>query len=141
MNKIKFMIIAFVAILSLASCSEEEAPKMMWEVSATPAENVKVVFDPRCYYQIQVAANGEAGEVILKCTNYKTLKIDGIITSEGEWINAECNFDINTSDSGVIKLILDKMPDGFTESTVYLHVNGTDGKHTNVNIIEVTRRP
>ena len=141
MNKIKLLIIAIVVILSFSSCSEEEAPKMIWEVSASPAENVKAVFDPGFYCQIQVTANGGSGEAILKCTNYKSLRIDGVMTSSEEWINSECHFSVMISDGDTIKLIFAEMPDDFTETTVYLRVDGTDGKHNYGNLIQIIRKP
>lgn len=45
-TRVKILMVAIIATLSLASCSEDEPAKMLWEVSATPAENVKAAFDP-----------------------------------------------------------------------------------------------
>lgn len=63
------------AIIVFASCSEDEPAKMLWEVTATPAESVKAAFDPSFYHQIQITSDGEGGEVTLKCTNYKSLNL------------------------------------------------------------------
>lgn len=65
------------AIIVFASCSEDEPAKMLWEVTATPAESVKAAFDPSFYHQIQITSDGEGGEVTLKCTNYKSLNLVG----------------------------------------------------------------
>jgi len=59
MDKIKFLIVAIIAAISFSSCSEDEPAKMLWEVSATPTESVKAVFDPGFYHQIQITADGE----------------------------------------------------------------------------------
>lgn len=50
-TRVKILMVAIIATLSLASCSEDEPAKMLWEVSATPAENVKAAFDPSFYHQ------------------------------------------------------------------------------------------
>jgi len=41
MNQIKFLIVALIAILAFASCSEDEPARMLWEVSGKPAGNVE----------------------------------------------------------------------------------------------------
>jgi len=74
------------AIIVFASCSEDEPAKMLWEVTATPAESVKAAFDPSFYHQIQITADGEGGEVTLKCTNYKSLNLVGAKNGKGEWL-------------------------------------------------------
>ena len=50
------------AIIVFASCSEDEPAKMLWEVTATPAESVKAAFDPSFYHQIQITSDGDGGE-------------------------------------------------------------------------------
>ena len=67
--------LALIASLVFASCSEDEPAKMLWEVTATPSENVKAAFDPSFYHQIQITSDGEGGEVTLKCTNCKSLNL------------------------------------------------------------------
>ncbi len=84
---------------------------------ATPAESVKAAFDPSFYHQIQITSDGDGGEVTLKCTNYKSLNLVGATKNEnGEYIDADCKFTAKITDSGVVKIILDKMPDGFQRS-------------------------
>lgn len=139
MNKIKFLFVALIAAVSLASCSDEGPARMLWEVSATPSENVKAAFDPMFYHQIQITADGEGGEVTLKCTNYKTLVINGVKNDKGEYIDAECNFTAKVTEPGIVKITLGKMPEGFSETTSLLQIDGNDGKHNNVTMVDIFR--
>ena len=142
MNQIKFLIVALIAILAFASCSEDEPAKMLWEVTATPAESVKAAFDPSFYHQIQITSDGEGGEVTLKCTNYKSLNLVGTTKNEnGEYFDADCKFTAKITDSGVVKIILDKMPDGFKEAKTILQIDGTEGKDSNTTTVDITRKP
>lgn len=141
MDKIKFLIVAIIAAISFSSCSEDEPAKMLWEVSATPAESVKAVFDPGFYHQIQITADGEGGEVTLKCTNYKSLNLVGAKNGKGEYVDADCHFTAKVSESGVVKIILDKMPEGFKETKSFLQIDGTVGKDSNSTTVDITRKP
>ena len=141
MNNVKNFIIAVIAMLSLASCSEEAPARMMWEVSATPSENVKAAFDPMYYYQIQIIADGEAGEVILKCTNYRTLVLTGVKNEKGEYVDVDCHYTAISTEPGVVRISLEKMPEGFNEIKSLLQIEGTDGKATSFTSAEVTRKP
>ena len=133
MDKIKFLIVAIIAAISFSSCSEDEPAKMLWEVSATPTESVKAVFDPGFYHQIQITADGEGGEVTLKCTNYKSLNLVGAKNGKGEYVEV--------SESGVVKITLDKMPEGFKETKSFLQIDGTEGKDSNSTTVDITRKP
>lgn len=64
---------------------------MLWEVTAEPSEHVKAVFDPNFAMQIQISADGEKGEVTLKCTNYKTVVVHGPLNSQGEFEDTQCH--------------------------------------------------
>lgn len=141
MDKIKFLIVAIIAAISFSSCSEDEPAKMLWEVSATPAENVKAVFDPSFYHQIQITADGEGGEVTLKCTNYKTLVINGVKNDKGEYVDSDCNFTAKVTELGIIKITLGKMADGFKETNSFLYIGGTDGKNSGTTTASITRKP
>lgn len=141
MNKIKFLFVALIATLALASCSDDAPAKMLWEVAATPTENVKAAFDPGFYHQIQIISDGEGGEVTLKCTNYKSLTLTGANHGNDEYVDAVCNFTAKITGPGIVKIILDKMPDGFQEEKTFLHIEGTDGKGSNVTTIDITRQP
>lgn len=115
---------------------------MLWEVTATPAESVKAAFDPSFYHQIQITSDGEGGEVTLKCTNYKSLNLVGTTKNEnGEYFDADCKFTAKITDPGVVKIILDKMPDGFKEAKTILQIDGTEGKDSNTTTVDITRKP
>lgn len=141
MNKIKFLIVAFLATLAFASCSEDEPAKMLWEVTATPSENVKAAFDPSFYHQIQITSDGEGGEVTLKCTNYKSLNLIGGKNGNGEYVDTDCHFSAKVTEPGVVKIILDKMPEGFKETKSFLQIDGTEGKDSNSTTVDITRKP
>lgn len=141
MNQIKFLIVALIATFVFSSCSEEEPARMMWEVSATPTENVKVAFDPSFYHQIQITSDGEGGEVTLKCTNYRSLNLIGAKNDNGEYVDTDCHFSAKVTEPGVVKIILDKMPDGFKETKSALQIDGTEGKDSNTTTIDITRKP
>ena len=89
MIKLKFIMLALIASIAFASCSEDEPAKMLWEVTATPAESVKAAFDPSFYHQIQITSDGEGGEVTLKCTNYKSLNLIGAKNGNGEYVDTD----------------------------------------------------
>lgn len=141
MKKIKHVVIAVFAILSFASCSEEAPARMMWEISATPSENVKASFDPSYYHPIQIVADGEGSEVTLKCTNYKTLALTGIKNEKGEYVDVDCHFTAEIIEPGVVKISLDKMPEDFNETKSLLQIEGTDGKANSFTSAEVIRKP
>ncbi len=113
-TKIKLMMMVIIIGIMFASCSEEAPAKMLWEVSATPTENVKAAFDPQFYEQIQITSNGEGGEATLICTNYKTLILNG--AAKNEYVDADCHFTATIIEPGVIKIVLDKIPDNFQET-------------------------
>lgn len=141
MNKIKFLIVALIATLAFSSCSEDEPAKMMWQVSATPTENVKAAFDPSFYDQIQITSDGQGGEVTLQCTNYRSLNLSGAKNGNGEYVDADCHFSAKVTEPGVVKIILDKMPDGFKETKSFLQIDGTEGKDSNTTNVSVIRKP
>ncbi len=141
MSRIKFLIVAIIATLAFASCSEDEPAKMLWEVTATPAESVKAAFDPSFYHQIQITSDGEGGEVTLKCTNYKSLHLIGGKNGNGEYVDTDCHFWAKVTEPGVVKIIIDKMPDGFKETKTILQIDGTEGKDSNTTTIDITRKP
>lgn len=141
MKKIKLLFAVAIAVMCLASCSENEPARMNWEVSASPKENVKAVFDPTFYKQIQITANGEVGEVILKCTNYLNLNIEGAKNGNGEYVDTQNHYSAKIMESGTIKITIDRMPDNFNEITTLLHIEGFDGKHSTGNTVEICRKP
>jgi hypothetical protein len=140
MSKIKTLIVAFLAALAFTSCSEDEPAQMLWEVTATPTENVKAAFDPSFCYQIQITSDGDGGEVTLKCTNYKSLNLIDAPNGK-EYVDADCHFAAKVTEPGVVKITLDKMPDGFKETKSILLIDGTEGKDTNTTTIDITRKP
>lgn len=141
MIKLKFIMLALIASIAFASCSEDEPAKMLWEATATPAESVKAAFDPSFYHQIQITSNGEGGEVTLKCTNYKSLNLIGGKNGNGEYVDTDCHFSAKVTEPGVVKIILDKMPDGFKETKTLLQIDGTEGKDSNSTTVDITRKP
>lgn len=141
MDKIKFLIVAIATAISFSSCSEDEPAKMLWEVTATPAESVKAAFDPSFYHQIQITSDGEGGEVTLKCTNYKSLNLIGAKNGNGEYVDTDCHFSAKVTEPGVVKIILDKMPDGFKETKSFLQIDGTEGKDSNTTTVDIIRKP
>ena len=141
MNKIKHLIVALIVTLAFASCSEDEPAKMLWEVTATPSENVKAAFDPSFYHQIQITSDGEGGEVTLKCTNYKSLNLIAVKNGNGEYVDTDCHFSAKVTEPGVVKIILNKMPDGFKETKSFLLIDGTEGKDSNTTTVDITRKP
>ena len=141
MIKLKFIMLALIASIAFASCSEDEPAKMLWEVTATPAESVKAAFDPSFYHQIQITSDGEGGEVTLKCTNYKSLNLIGAKNGNGEYVDTDCHFSAKVTEPGVVKIILDKMPEGFKETKTFLQIDGTEGKDSNSTTVDITRKP
>lgn len=141
MKTIKFLIVALIATLTFDSCSDDDPATMLWEVTATPAENVKAAFDPSFYEQIQITSDGEGGEVTLKCTNYKSLNLIGTKNDNGEYVDADCHFTANVTESGVVRIVLDEMPDGFKETKSVLQIDGTEGKDSNTTNVSVIRKP
>lgn len=77
MNQIKFLIVALIAILAFASCSEDEPARMLWEVSGKPAGNVETSIHYDYNSPVWITVGGYAAEVILKCSNYSELSIYG----------------------------------------------------------------
>lgn len=140
-TKIKILMMVLVTTIAFASCSEDEPAKMLWEVTATPAESVKAAFDPSFYHQIQITSDGEGGEVTLKCTNYKSLNLIGGKTGNGEYVDTDCHFSAKVTEPGVVKIILDKMPEGFKETKSFLQIDGTEGKDSNSTTVDITRKP
>lgn len=140
MNRIKILFVALIATLVLASCSEDEPPMMLWEVSATPSENVNAAFDPSFYTQIQITSNGEGGEVTLKCTNYKNLQLFEKQNDEGEYVIEDFRLRATVTEPDVIKIILDKMPEDFEEKRTILYIYGTNGV-TNTTGVSIVRKP
>lgn len=138
---IRIKILMMVAVIAFASCSEDEPAKMLWEVTATPSENVKAAFDPSFYDQIQITCNGEGGVVTLKCTNYKSLKLIGAKNSNEEYVDDDCHFSAKVTEPGVVKITLDKMPDGFKETKSFLQIDGTEGKASSSTNVGITRKP
>lgn len=136
-----FFIVALIATLVFASCSEEEPARMMWEVSATPTENVKAAFDPSFYEQIQITSDGEGGEVTLKCTNYKSLNLIGVMNSNGEYVDADSRFTAKVTEPGVVKINIAKIPSGFKETKSVLQIDGSEGKDSNTTNVSVIRKP
>lgn len=141
MNKIKLIVVALIATLVFTSCSEDGPQKMLWEVSSTPIENVKVTFDPRFYHQIQITSDGEGGEVTLKCTNYKSLNLIGNKNGNDEYVDADCNFSAKVTEPGIVKIILDKMPDDFKETKTFLQIDGNEGKDFYSTTVDIIRKP
>lgn len=141
MNKIKFLIVALITTLVFASCSDDAPAGMLWEVSATPTENVKAAFDPRFYHQIQITSDGEGGEVTLKCTNYKSLTLTGANHGNDEYVDTDCNFTAKITAPGIVKITLDRMPDDFQETKTFIHIEGAQGKDSNVTTIDIARKP
>ncbi len=141
MKKIKLLIIALITTVVFASCSDEGPARMLWEVSATPTENVKAVFDSMFYHQIQISSDGEGGEVTLKCTNYKTLQIEGEKNNTDEYTDSHCHFTAKVTEAGIIKIKLEKMPEDFNEVSATLTIVGIDGKHTTYNTVDIMRKP
>lgn len=141
MKIIKIFVASVVAVLSLASCKESSPPMMLWEVTATPSENVKAVFDPSFYHQIQIAADGKSSEVTLKCKNYKTLVLTGVKSQKdnGEFRDTECKFSAKVVEPGVIKITLEEMPAGFTETKSILQIDGSEGKDSNTTTVDIIR--
>lgn len=140
MNRIKILFVALIATLALASCSEDEPPMMLWEVSATPSENVNAAFDPSFYTQIQITSDGEGGEVTLRCTNYKNLQLFEKQNDEGEYVVEDFRLRATVTEPGVIKIILDKMPEDFKEKRTILYIYGTNGV-TNTTGVSIVRKP
>lgn len=140
-NNLKVIIVALIAILTFSSCSEDEPARMLWEVTAEPSEHVKAVFDPNFAMQIQISADGEKGEVTLKCTNYKTVVVHGPLNSQGEFEDSQCHLIAKVTEPGVIKIILEKMPETLEETLSYIPIDGYDGKNINYTNVEVVRKP
>lgn len=140
MNKLIIRLLIASILVTLTSCSKDEPAKMLWDVTATTTENVKAVFNPGFYHQIQITADGDSGEVTLKCTNYNSLNI--IDTPSGrEYIDSDCHFTAKVTESGMVKITFDKMPDVFKERKSFLQIDGTEGKNSNTTTIEITRIP
>ena len=141
MNRIKILFVALIATLALASCSEDAPPVMLWEVTSTPSENVKAAFDPSFYSQLQIVSDGEGGEVTLKCTNYKTLQLYVKQNDEGEYVIDDCRLRATVTEPGVIKIILDKMPEDFEEKKTNLCIGGSDIGVVNYTNVTIIRKP
>lgn len=140
MNKIKILFVALIATLALASCSEDDPPMMLWEVSATPSENVNAAFDPSFYTQIQITSDGEGGEVTLRCTNYKDLQLSAKQNDNGEYVVEDFRLRATVTEPDVIKIILDKMPEDFEEKRTILYIFGNNGV-TNTTGVSIVRKP
>lgn len=113
---------------------------MLWEVSATPSENVKAAFDPSFYTQIQITSDGEGGEVTLKCTNYKDLQLSAKQNDEGEYVVDDFRLRATVTEPDIIKIILDKMPEDFEEKRTILYIFGNNGV-TNTTGVSIVRKP
>lgn len=141
MKKIKLLFAVAISAICLAACSEDEPARMNWEVAASPKENVKAVFDPMFYNQIQITTNGEVGEVTLKCTNYRNLILQGANSENGEYIDTQSHYTAKITENGTVKITFDRMPNNFNERTTLLHIEGNDGKHSTGNTVEICRKP
>lgn len=114
---------------------------MIWEATATPAENIEVVCDPSSYQQIRITSNGEAGEVTLRCTNFSMLSIIGNINTDGEYENKECRYRASVAGPATVRIILDKMPEGFSQTSASLRIDGREGNDSNNTNVAITRKP
>lgn len=141
MNTIKFLFVALIATLAFVSCSEDQPAIMLWEVTASPIENVKASFDPSFYHQIQISSDGEGGEVTLKCTNYKSLTLIGVKNDKGEYEDKDCNFTARVTEPGIVHIILFKMPEGFKDTQTLLQIDGKEGKDSYTTLVDIIRKP
>lgn len=140
-NYLKVFIVALITTLTFSSCSEETPARMLWEVTAEPSEHVMAEFNQDFSMQIQIYANGEKGEVTLKCSNYKTVVVHGPLNSQGEFVDNKCHLIAKVIEPGIIKIMLDKMPETFEETQSYIPIDGYDGKNINYTNVEVVRKP
>ena len=141
MNQIKFLIVALIAILAFASCSEDEPARMLWEVSGKPAGNVETSIHYDYNSPVWITVGGYAAEVILKCSNYSELSIYGQKNEDGEYIDSECRFSAKVIASGPVRISFDYMKDvDFAEKTCHLQIDGTNGKETHTTMVTITRK-
>lgn len=141
MNQIKFLIVALIAILAFASCSEDEPARMLWEVSGKPAGNVETSIHYDYNSPVWITVGGYAAEVILKCSNYSELSIYGQKNEDGEYIDSECRFSAKVIASGTVRISFDYMKNvDFAEKTCHLQIDGTNGKETHTTMVTITRK-
>lgn len=141
MNQIKFLIVALIAILAFASCSEDEPARMLWEVSGKPAGNVETSIHYDYNSPVWITVGGYAAEVILKCSNYSELSIYGQKNEDGEYIDSECRFSAKVIDPTTVRISFDYMEDvDFAEKSCYLQIDGINGKDTRTTMVTITRK-
>jgi hypothetical protein len=141
MNKIKLLIVAFLATLVFTSCSEDEPAKMLWEVSGKPAGNVETSVHYDYYSPVWITVGGYAGEVTLKCTNYSGLSIYGQKNEDGDYVDSDCRFSARVINPTTVRITFDYMEDeDFTEKSCHLQIDGINGKDTSTTIVTITRK-
>ena len=141
MNQIKFLIVALIAILAFASCSEDEPARMLWEVSGKPAGNVETSIHYDYNSPVWITVGGYAAEVILKCTNYSELSIYGQKNEDGKYVDSDCRFSAKVIDPTTVRISFDYMEDvDFTEKSCYLQIDGINGKDMRTTMVTITRK-
>lgn len=97
MKKALSLFVYMVAMLSLASCEEEDAPILLSEVSNSNPENVSFKYyspDQCCVGKMYwITANSQASELTVKCTNADAIFIkdtsgktsEEYTSSNGQW--------------------------------------------------------
>lgn len=136
-----------MTIFTFVSCKEDEpeekSASMLWEISAYSEENIKAAFNPDVKIPIQIVIDGEGGEVILKCTNYKNIVINGDINDNGEYENDVCMYSAKVTEPGVITITFNKIsnPKKGEHLISILLIDGIDGKNKGMTIAEIHRIP
>lgn len=54
---------------------------------------------------------------------------------------ADCLLTAKVTALGVIKIILDKMPDGFKGTKSFIQIDVTEGKNFNTTTVDIIRKP
>ena len=142
MKKMLSLIVILLPMLSLNSCKDYERVFIEWEIINEAPNDIKVTDDPMMYVQVTVTGNEMGGNLVLNCTNFVDLQIDGA-DGAGVYVDSGCKFSASVSAGHRLSLRLDpigllEIPGMSKEKIIY--VTAKSGKKTVVCGINVRRK-
>lgn len=125
--------------LAFSSCSEDAAPRMIWEFSDYDSMSVSAVYSKDVIYQVNIVAMPDyQGTITLKCTNYRQLDIipNSLIGSPE---NQELGYSASMSDDNTMKISLQQVETFNEYNAGIIQIEGRSGDKTNWNSISIRR--
>lgn len=104
---VKLLFFAIAAAMALTACSDNNPERIMWEVTATPSENVEAFASPDFHPSVLINASPGASEVTLKCTNYADIQLESDVDSDG-FSDTDCGFTLARLSANEFKITFDE---------------------------------